>query len=211
MSQPNLFQEVAEDIERQRLEALWKRYSGVVMAAALAIVVGTAAMTAYRSYHAERNQQLTAALIDLSKPESADISKLQGFADGNRGTTQASFALLHAAATAWDKGDKAKAVEIYDSIAKDTSVDTAFRQLADLFAVRAQMDVGDAKALSERLNPLTAEDAPWRYSALEIQAYLALRAGDAVKAKQIFTDLSQDARVSPTISARAADMLRSLN
>jgi hypothetical protein len=50
MTEHNLFQEVQDDLERQKLEAMWKRYGGWLIAAALAIVLATAGSTAYRSW-----------------------------------------------------------------------------------------------------------------------------------------------------------------
>jgi hypothetical protein len=214
MTENNLFQEVQEDLERQKLEALWKKYGFWVVVAALGIVVATASSTAYRSWHADHEQRLTAELLSASKSTAdaaTNIDSLQKFAADNAGSGQADLALLRAGALAADKDDKAAAVKAFDQVASDTKADPAFRQLGTLLSVRAQLDNGDPAALSARLQPLTAEDAAWRFSALEDQAYLALRAGDKDKAKQIFTDLSQDARVPEGIAARATDILRSLD
>jgi len=70
------------------------------------------------------------------------------------------------------------------------------------------MDDGDPVVLQKRLQPLLADNAPWRYSAMEDEGFLALRAGDKAKAKQVFTELAQDAGVPPGIAARATDMAR---
>jgi hypothetical protein len=85
------------------------------------------------------------------------------------------------------------------------------RQLADLLSVRAQLDSGDPAVLDKRLQVLAADGAPWRYTAMEFQAFLALRAGDKGKARKIFTQLSQDSGAPDSLSARAADMLRYLS
>jgi hypothetical protein len=214
MTENNLFQEVQEDLDRQRLEALWKKYGAWVVIAALGIVVSTASSTAYRSWTADHNQRLTSALLSATQASgdaAKNIEALQAFAGKNAGAGLADLALLRAGALAVDRNDSAKAVELFDKVASDAKADPAFRQLGDLLSVRAQMDKGDPATLSARLQPLTAPSAAWRFSALEDQAYLALRAGDKAKAKQIFADLSQNARAPQSITARAADILRSLN
>jgi len=214
MTEHNLFDEVKEDLERQRLEALWKQYGLWVVILALGIVLATASSTAYHSWQANQNQKLTSELLAVSKT-SADTSKnieaLQKFADSNAASNQAAFALLHAGALAADENDKAKAATLFDQVAADTKIDPAFRQLGDLLSVQAQLDSADPATLSARLQPLTEEHATWRYSALEAEGYLALKSGDKDKAKQIFTTLSQDARAPQSIGARASDILRSLN
>jgi hypothetical protein len=214
MTEPNIFQEVQEDLERQRLEALWKQYGGWVIILALGIVLATASSTAYRSWKAEKNEKITAQLLEstrpgLDAPQSIDL--LEKFADANQAAGQAVFAYLRAGALAAEANDKTKAITLFDKAAGDTNADPAFRQLGDLLSVQAQLDSGDTVALSARLQPLTGENQAWRYSALETQAYLALRQNDPAHARQIFTQLSQDARTPPTIAARATDILRSLN
>jgi hypothetical protein len=214
MTEPNLFQEVQEDLDRQRLEAVWKQYGGWVLAAAVAVVLGTAGSTAYRSWKAERDEKLTQALLDASKAgaeATKSIDALEKFASENPGTHHADFALLRAGAVAAEQNDKAKATQIFDTVAADENADPAFRQLGDLLSVEMQLDAGDAAKLSERLQPLTQEHATWRFSALEAQGYLALRQGDKEKARKIFTDLSQDLHAPQSIGARATDIVRSLN
>jgi hypothetical protein len=212
MTNHNLLQEIDEDLERQKLEALWKRYGAWVIAAAVVVVLATAGYTAWHAWHVQQEQKATAALIGILSASSTDTGKqitaLQSFAQKNRGRAPALFAQLQAAGIAAKAGDEKQAVSLYDAVANDSGADPAFRQLADLMAVQAQMDDGDPVVLQKRLQPLLADNAPWRYSAMEDEGFLALRAGDKAKAKQVFTELAQDAGVPPGIAARATDMAR---
>jgi hypothetical protein len=213
MTEHNLFDEVREDLERQKLQALWNRYGVWLIVAALAVVIGTGGTTSYNSWKANKDQALTAELLAATqtKDHVKSLELLQKFADAHAGSQLAVLGSLQAGALAADQNDKAKAIQIFDAVAADTRNDTVFRQLGDLFSVQLQMDNGDPASLSARLQPLTADRATWRFSALEAQGYLALRAGDNAKAKQIFTDLSQNASTPQSMSARAADIARSLN
>ncbi len=215
MTHNPIFQEIDEDLERQRMEALWKRYGGWIIGAAVLVILTTASYTAWNSWNTNEEQKATAALIDiLAKPPTdtnQEIAALQTFAEKNHGDTQAIFAQLHAAELADKNGDVKQAVVIYDSVAGNTKADPAFRQLADLLAVQAQMDAGDPLVLQKRLQPLLADNAPWRYSAMEFDAFLALKAGDKPKAKQLFTELAQDASAPQSIVSRATDMARYLD
>jgi len=214
MTHQNIFQEIEEDLERQKLEKLWKRYGSWVIAAAVAVVLATGSVSAWHSWRAQQQQKTTAALVGILDSAPSDTGKqvtaLESFTQKNQGTTQAVFAQLHAAGLAAQQGDEKKAIALYDAIANDTKADPAFRQLADLLAVRAQMDSGDPVSLQKRLQPLLADNAPWRYAAMEDDAFLALRAGDRPKAKQIFAELAQDAGAPKSLAARAADMVRFL-
>jgi hypothetical protein len=214
MTQPNIFQEVEEDLERQKLEAMWRNYAPTIIGCALIVILATAGMTAYRAYRSGQEQKATGALMAIINQQNAapaaQIDALENFADKNKGETQAVFARLEAAGLSVKSGDMKKAAEIYDSVASDNKVDSVFRQEADLLSVGVQMDSGDPVLLQKRLQPLLADNAPWRPTAMEYTAFLALRAGDKAKAKQLFTDLSQDASVPQSLAARAGDMARYL-
>jgi len=212
MTDHNLFQEVEDDLERQRFEALAKRYGPWVVAAALIIIVATAGITSWRSWQLSKNQEATAGLIHATAQPGSDSGQLmaaeESFALKNPGTSQAALAEIDAAGLAAKAGNNDRAVQLYDEVAKDQKVDPALRQLADLFSVRTQMDSAAPAALKKRLEPLQDEKAPWHFLAREYQGYLALKLGDKAEARKIFTDLAQNAEAPRTLSARAADMLR---
>ncbi len=214
MTHENLFKEVEDDLERQRYEDLWKRYGIWVAAAALALVFGTAGYNFWQGHTQEVHQQATGKLTEILAQNKAEPAKqieaLENFAASSKGTTQATFAQLHAAAEAAKNDKKDQAIKIYDAVAADEKADHAFRQLADLLSVQLQLDSGDTAALQKRLQPLMGDKEPWRFSALEYSGYLALRSGDKIKAKELFTRLSQDASAPKSLSARAADMVRFL-
>ncbi len=214
MTNQNLFQEVEEDLERQKLEALWKKYGFWVVLAAVGVVLSTASSTAYRSWKADRDMRLTSAFLSAARPlpdTSKNIEALQTFANENTKEGHASLALLRAGALALRRDDRPKAIEFFDKVAEDAHADPAIQQLGVLLSVQAQLDSGAPADLSSRLQPLTGNGAAWRFSAREAQAYLALRQKDVSKARQLFTDLSQDAEAPRSIAARAADILHTLN
>jgi hypothetical protein len=215
MTQDNLFREIDEDIERQKIEAFWKRYGNVVLVIA-AITVLAASVFSYKNKEkVAKTQQLTgelAAIMDeTEKNETKEITDLQLFAQDNPGRTQTTYAELQAAALLAKNGDTDKAVALYDLVAQDEKADHAYRQLGDLFSVELQLDKGEPAPLQRRLEPLMSDNEPWHFSAMELSGYLSLRAGDKASATRIFTSLAQDARVPQTISLRAGDMVRLLS
>ena len=74
-------------------------------------------------------------------------------------------------------------------------------------SVLHRLDSGNPDSLTEELAPLTADDNPWRYSALELMALLAHRAGDKTRAVEHYTRLADDAAAPQGLRARAAEML----
>jgi hypothetical protein len=215
MTETNLFQEVQEDLERQRLEALWKRYGNMAVMVMLAVILATAAYSTYTSWQTRKNQEATGQLLLLLSAEDMGFEKrikaLREFSDMHGATSQGVMALLEIASLESKQGHSDRAVALYDGIANNRNADASFQQFARLMSVREQMDTGNPTELMARLDPLTVKDAPWQAEAKEYQAYLALRLGDNIKAKQIFTDLSQDVALPHSLNERAASMLRYLD
>ncbi len=217
MNDNGLFREIEEDIQRQRFEALWKKYGLTVVSAAIAIVLATAAVTAWKNHRSDVRREATSGLVELAYSGEKDINKrleaMEGFAAAHGSTNQAALARLKAASLAAAKGETAKAGEIYGSVAEDNDAAADLRQLAALLAVNVRLDDGDATELRAKLEPLMKPDGIWRLSATEMAAHLALRSGDKAEAKRLFAILEHDngEDSSPAMSRRAADMLRWLN
>lgn len=214
MTESNLFQEVQEDLERQRLEALWKRYGKWIMAGVALVLLVATGVNLWTAHKREKNEALTAELIQAQGNGQAMGSEaakaLTILSEGHAGHAQGAIAGLRAAGLLAQQKDVQGAVKIYDQIAADSKIDPALRQFADLMAVSVQMDAGEPAALLQRLQPLQAENAPWRFTAMEYAGHLLLKTGDKEKAKAIFTALSQEATLPPTMATRVGDMLRLL-
>ena len=82
--------------------------------------------------------------------------------------------------------------------------------MATVLSVMLQVDKGDPATLTARLDPLTGNDEPYRFVALELKAVIALRDGRREDARQIYADLADDAAAPQTLRARAAEMASAL-
>jgi len=206
-----LFREVEEDMRRDRYALLWKKYGTLVMVAAVVIVGATAGAVWWRDHQRgirEKDGDRYAAAALLAQGGKTDEA-LQAFTalaqDGTSGYR--TLARLQEAALLAKKGDVKGAVAVYDALAADSATEKSFRDLATLLGAMASLDSGDPAALTQRLQPLTAEDNPWRYSALELTALLAERAGNTKAARDIYTRLADDAEAPGGIRVRARQML----
>ncbi len=206
-----LLREVDEELKKERYAELWKQYGNYVIGAALAVVLGVGGLQGWSVYQAgqreaegERFAQAM-ALAQAGRPEEAGVAfaSLAGDADAGYAT----LARLQAAALRARQGDTGGAVDIYDAIAGDSAIDELYRDLAVLLAVMHQLDTGEPAALTARLEPLSADDNPWRYSAMEFTALLAERAGDRLRAREIFTRLGDDPEAPAGLRARARELL----
>jgi hypothetical protein len=168
--------------------------------------VGWQRYTANRAV--ERARQYDAALQLVVNSDATAGDALLRIAEDDDG--YAAMALLHAAALKAEGGDVAGATDIYERLANDGDVDEQLRDLAVILLALNSADSAAAADLTERLRPLTADDNPWRYSALEVTALLAQRAGDIEKAKEILTRLADDLDAPHSLRRRATEMLAAL-
>src|SRR5215472_18685846 len=69
----DFIREVDEDLRRENLEKLWRRYGSYAVAAAVVIILGVAGYVGWQRYaagqRAERAQQFQAALALATKPD----------------------------------------------------------------------------------------------------------------------------------------------
>ncbi|MDA1097388.1 MAG: tetratricopeptide repeat protein [Proteobacteria bacterium] len=210
----DIFQEVDEDIRRDKAKVLWRKYGSYAAVACIAIVVGTAGRVGWREYktaqQAEESGRYVAAAQLLEKGDTAGaITTFQSLA-AEASTGYGAIARFQSAAARIKAGDKDGGLAVYDRFAADDSVDPIFRGLARLQAVMLLIDDGALGDLDRRLAPLLAEGSAWRHSALELQAILKHREGDTAGARAAFKALSEDASAPAGLRNRAAQMLAAL-
>lgn len=205
----DIFREVDEDLRRDRAEHLFKKYGGAMIAAAVLVVAGTGGYSFWRHWQAQKTQAQTAALVaaisqSAQGPEKG-LDALAAFA-GTADPSLAAIAQFNAAALMIRQGKGADAATVYDGIAGNASVPAQYRDLATLLGVMQRADGGDPAQLTAKLQPLTADTSPWRFSARELTAMLAARAGDTEKARTLYKQLADDQQAPSGVRGRAADL-----
>ena len=206
--------EVDEAVRQDRWLQLAKEYGVYIIAGALAIVLGTAAGVGWRTWqHSQRLEEAgryaaAEELLRQDKPAEAGKAFLALAKESDTG--YGIIARLRAAEAQAKAGEAKDAEQALSSLSKDGQAAPEYRQLGDLLAVQRDFDTADPAALTGRLAGLTEAGAPWRYSALELDALAQLRAGQTDAARRTLSDLVQDPGTPPDMSRRAAELLASL-
>lgn len=206
----DIFQEVHDDVRQEKYLQLWRAYGKYAIAAAMALVVGTAGVqirTSYiKSVRETQSGQFFAAL-DLLNEEKNDLASA-GFARlGSESSGYGVLARFRQAQSLAALGDTMATVEIYDKMAADLSVGRELRDLAALLAVMQLLESASADELSARLAPLITDNNPWRHSARELDGVAAFKFGDTEGARAAFSMLAEDPEAPPGLRARASEML----
>jgi hypothetical protein len=210
----DIFQEVDEDVRRDKQSELWDKYGKLVIVAAVAVVALTAAVVGWREY--DKNRMLDAggtfasakALVVANKDAEAADAFAKLAADTTSGYMQ--IARLEEAAALARSGDVDSALKIYVALASDSSALESFRQLAGLHAASHLLNTGDIEGARSRLTPLTSAESPWRHSARELTGLADIAQGNKDAAIKTFKALSDDATAPRGARARAAEMLAAL-
>jgi hypothetical protein len=188
--------EINEELQRDKLKALWDRFGNLVIAAAVLLVVGVAGYEGWKAWdHSQRHNEATrfaAAEAELAAQRwQAASSAFDGFAaDASPGF--AALARLREAAAFDGAADPAAASAALDRLAANSAADPLLRDLATLLSVSGQLDSGDPQSLRGRLVPLAETGRPWRASARELLAVLAIRTGEIQQARATLDELAKD-------------------
>jgi hypothetical protein len=207
----DIFQEVEEDVRRERYEQLWKKYGNYVIAAAALLVLAVGGYQAWSAYDTNQRQAVsdqyqaaqTIAATDAAKAE-AEFTELSK--SGYSGYATLSTFNLAAAYLAQGKRDPAIAL-LRELTA---SSDDAVSSVARLRLAWAEADAQLRTEIETILQPLMAEDNPWRFAANEILAYVDFRTGSRARAEADYLRLSQEQQASPSLRQRAAAIVQYL-
>lgn len=183
--------EVSEELRRDRLFAMFRRF-GPYAIAFIVLLVGGAAVNEYmKSAATAEARRVGEELIEASRSDEPASAYLSVAAEAE--PNAAMLANLRAAELRAERGDAATAATIYRSIAVNPELPARFRDLALLRAAMVEVETADPNALIDEMASLTAQDAPYRSLALEVQAGAYLRLGDGDAAREAL----EEARASP--------------
>jgi hypothetical protein len=209
----DIFQEVDEEVRREKLQQLWERHSNLIVALALLVVLGVAGWRGYDWWETKKAAESgtefeTAVLLaEGGKQAEAQTAFAKIAKDGSSGYRV--LARFREAAEL-SSIDPPAAVQAYGTLAADSSLG---RALQDLAAIRAGLILVDGAPLADltaRLEPLTSADRPFRHTARELLALAAWRSKDQAAAKRWFDLIATDAETPAGIRQRM-DVLMTLS
>lgn len=203
--------EVSEEVRRDRMFALWKRYGPFVIGAIVA-VVALAGVKTWMDAEAEKSARRAGGAViaaaDAPPAEAAEaLTTLAGQTD-HEGA--ALLARLRAAAVLAATGDAEGAAAAYDQVAADANAEKLLQDFAAYRAVALRADdlaPADAAAAFEAM---ATGSGPFRLLALEAQAAAWLRAGDKDAAAQALQVVAEDEATPQGLRQRALAALTAL-
>lgn len=207
MSESESFiEEVSEEVRRDKLFKLFRKYGWVLALLVLAIVGGTAYnewSKARREAAARQNGDAMQAALDTG-----DAKALAPLSES--GAPVAAVALLAQASLLQADGDTPGALAALRRVTVAADVPAAYTDLAWLKIIMldgANMAENERNSAFERL---TAAGAPYRLLALEQQAMQFVRDGDTAAATATLSAILGESALTPDLRNRAQQLLQAL-
>jgi hypothetical protein len=201
----DIFREIDEEVRRERYMRLWERYGVYVVGAALLLVIGVGAWRAWEWYAAREAAQSGArfqeALQLANNEKGAEALAILNEMKDDAAAGYRVLVRFRAAGELAGKDPQA-AVAAFDAIAADTSLAPALRDIARIHAGYILVDTASVAEIRQRMEPLTVEGQPFRYSAQELIGLAHYRAGEYEAAGKVFASLLGDPNVPPSMRQR---------
>lgn len=207
----SFIEEVTEEVRRDRLFAMFRKY-GWIGLLLVVLIVGGAAYTEWQKASrasaamAFGDSLLTA--LDKDTPEARRAALVEAETATNGVADKLAIQKLLLASDV--EADKAGSLAALDAVAGDASLPQTYRDLAVLRRVifaGADMDVAARRAA---LDPLAIPGRAFRTLALEQMAYLSVETGEIDAAIAQLRALSSDQEAPAGLRQRAAQMITAL-
>jgi len=211
----DLFKEVDEDLRREKLEKLWKKFAPLIIGFAVLFIGGMAGRVYWVDLQEQQriaeSDRYQAALFEITTGRQSEaLEALQEIA----ATSKYGYDLLaelQAASLLIQKGRVDEGLATYDSISSNSDFDRRYRDYAALLAAMVVLDQAYYDEATVRLEPLVRGDGSWAFSARELLGLMAMEKEDWAGAEATFLQLSLDPEAPEELQGRAREYLQMID
>lgn len=202
--------EVTEEVKRDRLFALMRRYGWIAVLLVLLIVGGTG----WREYQKASAQSAAEQFGDaiLAALEGAELGDRIAALDAVAAPNDTGRAILEMliAAEEGAAGEDAAAISRLQSVSETADLPAIYRQIASFKALTRNGDGLSLEARRSGLEALAVPGQPLRLLAEEQLALLEIESGDREAARERLTQLAADAEATEGLRQRANQLIIAL-
>jgi hypothetical protein len=209
----SLAREIDEELRREQLLKLWEQYGTYLIAAVVLVIAGIGGYKYYEHRRAQASETAGAKLVLAARDAPGKKAELQKTLEEIAASGPKSYAVLarlRLAGADREAGKTKEAAAAYEAVANESGIDPLFADYAQLQAAMLRIDSASWTDMQNRLNGLAADGNPWRFSARELLALAAQKAGKLDEARTEYQRLIADRGTPPSIAERARVMLAML-
>ena len=206
MSDDLLFREVDEEVRREELEGLWKKYGTLFIALCIGVVAAVGGIKGWQYWQKTQAEAAGATYYDAvrlasdgkTKQAEAALAKIKA-----KNGAIAIFADFKQAGALASAGKTAEAVIAYDKIAADSKTSLALKNLAQIKAAYLLANTTTLDDVKKRVDQFDNAQSPWRNAAREIIAIAAYRAKNYQLADRKLNEIVADTGATQGARQRA--------
>jgi hypothetical protein len=205
----SFIEEVTEEVRRDRLFGMMRRYGWIAVALVVIAVAAAAFVEWQRAGERSEARAFGDAIVTalaLDTPEARREALLGIEAEGTRA---ALLAMLAADTLETDEAE-GRTLELLERIGADPSIPPLYAELARLKAAMLLQDRAEPAEVLALLEPLTIPGAPYRLLALEQQALANIRAGETGTALETLQGILADGGATRDLQGRVRQLIVSL-
>lgn len=217
-------EEVENDIRQERLQKLWQQYGKIIIGVFVGVLAIVGLYMMWQNHQGKQREELAEKFIGAQElvaqgkmTEAMGVMQVIAESSHKNYAVLAKFSKASLLLEDGKEKDAKAAVEIYKSVANDSTVEKNLQDFSKVLWVNAEMDAfastateADMKRLIEMLDPLTIKENPWHFLAIEFKGLLLYRLNDNSAAVENFMALAQDAKTPEHMRLRVQLMLQTL-
>lgn len=206
----DFFREVDEDVRRDKVIELWKRYQNWIIGIALLIILGTAAWRVYVYYRTNADEAAGSryeGAVRLLLDGKTDPTVTAFEAIGRNGPKGYAALSRLVAAEAIAVKDPQAGLKAYEALIADPAYNVQLKDVAQLRAAYLRLDSEAPKEFQQRYAALAASTQPYRNSMRELLAVAALKGGDFTAAGHWLDEIVTDPAATEALRRRAEAFL----
>ena len=206
--------EVDENLRRDQLETMAKKYGAWIAAAVILLLAATGGWLYWQDRQgkaaAQDGEVLAQIYSDIGAQKIGNVpQRLDTLASESKGAVRAS-AMLARAAVLVEQNDRPGATREYREVAADGKLPQPYRDLALIRGTSMEFDAIPPAQVITRLEPMTKPGNPWFGSAGELTAMALIKQGKKLEAGRLFAAIAADQQVPESLRARAVQIAGTL-
>lgn len=209
----DIFQEVDEEVRRDKTLEQARKYAPWVVAGMIAIIAVVGGLNYWRHYQQSQrlaaSEKFIAAMELVSRGERDNAAKAFAEMAATAAEPYATMARLREGGLKAEGGDRIAAIAVFDELA-NKAPDQDMRELARLMAAAQALEAQGPDAGIARLEPLAQGSGAWRGLAREYLALAQLQKGDLAKARATLDGIANDKELSAGQRERARELLAAI-
>lgn len=210
LQQDMLIREVQEEMQREKMAALWKKYRFAVIGFIAGVLLVTIGNELYHSWRekvslAESNAFENATILAYTGDPEQAVAILEKLANEGH-TGYASLANMKMAGVYFAQNNQAKALAALEKVMHSDAPE-GLRAAATLAYVGHTFETENPAKLQDLLKPLLSGKSAFAGSAAELSAALYLKEGNESAAVAVLKEAQKNELTSPLVKERLTELL----